>query len=139
MATEKQKNAAKKSIKKAQAVWKNMTTRMREAVQPEGRARKEPGTGGSGRYYRIEVKPRSAFTAFRTQDVGQEGHLQRIAGKRPSGRWDTATWLVSKEDAHIGKNDQLVIDNRKIRDSLKKLKGKIFHAKGNIFRLSPAQ
>ena len=56
MVTEKQKEAAKNNIKKAQAAWKAMSSTEHARSQPEGRARKKPGTTGEGKYYRIVVR-----------------------------------------------------------------------------------
>ena len=46
MATEKQRQAARKNIKKAQATWKDMSAPEHARAQPEGRARKKPGSTG---------------------------------------------------------------------------------------------
>src|SRR5205809_957840 len=86
-----ERSSAKKNIKKAQKAWKNMSSRQHALAQPEGRARKRPGAGG-GEFFRIEVRPKSEFVTFRTQDVGDKGGIERLAGKRSSGSWDTATW-----------------------------------------------
>jgi hypothetical protein len=67
--------------------------------QRQGRGRQKPGSGGKGNYYHVEVRAGDDFETFRTQDVGDEGHLQRVAGKRPSGSWTTVKWLISKDDA----------------------------------------
>ena len=48
MATKKQKTAAKKNIKKAQAKWKGMTKRQHTLAQPQGRGRTKPGATGKG-------------------------------------------------------------------------------------------
>ena len=61
MATEKQKEAAKKNIKKAQAAWGAMSPTEHARSQPEGRARKKPGTTGKGKYYRIVVRSKEDF------------------------------------------------------------------------------
>jgi hypothetical protein len=118
MATEKQRQAARKNIKKA---------------QPEGRGRKKPGTTGEGNYYHVEVRPKGEFKTFRTQDVGGEGHLQRVAGKRSSGSWATAKWLISKEDAHV-EGGTLVGDTRDAKDLLKKLGSRPVHVTGDRFK-----
>jgi signal transduction histidine kinase len=81
MATPKQRAAARRNIKKAQAAWRGMTTRQRTLAQPQGRARKKPGTTGKGHFYRIMVRPKSEFVTFRVQDVGEKGGLERVAGK----------------------------------------------------------
>jgi hypothetical protein len=63
--------------------------------------RQKPGSGGQGNYYHIEVRDGSDFETFRTQDIGDPGHLQRVGGKRATGSWATVKWLISKEDAHV--------------------------------------
>ena len=136
MATNKQKNAAKKNIKKAQAKWKGMTHRQHALAQPEGRARQKPGTTGKGKFFRIEVRPKSEFKTFRIQDVGRKGGLERLAGKRSSGSWDTVAWLVSKEDAKV-KNRELIIKDVHAKTVLKNLRGPIVRVKGDIFRSHP--
>lgn len=136
MATEKQRRAAQKNVRKAQEKWKRMSTSAHRRAQPEGRDRKRPGTGGGGEFYRIEVRPKGQFTTFRTQDVGSKGHLERVAGKRSNGRWDTVSWLISKDDAHREGNT-LVIDRPKTRSVLKQVRGTITHKKGDIFEALP--
>src|SRR5512135_3777432 len=115
MPTTKQKEAARKNIKKAQQRWQEMTPRQHSLAQPEGRMRAKPGTKGEGDYYRIVVRPKEEFSTFRYHDIGQKGHLQRLAGKRSSGSWDTQAWLISKEDAHLS-GDTLVPDTNEARD-----------------------
>ncbi len=140
MATAKQRSAAKKNVRKAQAAWKGMTKRQHALAQPQGRGRAKPGTTGQGKFYRIEVRPKGQFTSFRTQDVGKKGGLERIAGRRSSGSWATATWLVSKKHAHVSARGELVIDDTKERASLAKaLRGKIVHVKGDVFAAHPAK
>ncbi len=136
MATGKQKVAAKKNIKKAQAAWKGMTHRARAIAQPQGRGRKKPGTTGEGKFYRIEVRPKSEFVSFRVQDVGKPGGLERVAGRRASGSWSTASWLISKSHARVA-NGKLIITDVKDRSALKQIKGPIVHIKGDIFRAHP--
>lgn len=136
MSSKKQSAAAKKNIRKAQAVWKGMTKRQRTLAQPQGRGRKKPGTTGKGKFYRIEVRPKSEFVTFRVQDVGGKGGLERLAGKRTSGSWDTVSWLVSKDDAHV-KDGHLIITDAKARSVLKSVRGHIYHVKGDVFRAHP--
>jgi len=132
MATEKQRQAAKKNIKKAQAKWKSMSSSGHSRSQPEGRGRKKPGSTGEGNYYHVEVRPKDEFTSFRTQDVGDAGHLQRVAGKRSSGSWATAKWLISKEDAHV-EGGKLVGDTRDAKDLIKKLGSEPVRKSGDRF------
>jgi hypothetical protein len=126
MAAEKQRQAAKRNIKKAQASRKSMTRTQR------ARSRQKPGSTGEGNYYHIEVRPRQDFTTFRTQDVGDPGHVQRVAGRRSSGTWATTKWLISKEDAHV-EGGSLVGDTKDAKDLLKELGSKPVHVRGDRF------
>jgi len=132
MATEKQREAARLNIKKAQAAWQAMSHRQHSMAQPQGRKRKKPGTGGEGEFFHIVVRPKEEFVTFRTQDVGGPGHIERVAGKRGSGSWDTQAWLVNKQDAHI-EGDHLIPDPEDARDLLAKLGSEPMHLKGDIF------
>lgn len=100
------------------------------------RSRKEPGSGGSGEYYHVEVRSGDDFVTFRTQDVGDPGHIQRVAGKRESGSWATVKWLIGKEDAHVD-GDKLVGDTRDAKDVIKKLGSKPVHKRGDVFEARP--
>ena len=138
MPTLKQTKAAKENIKKAQEKWKSMTTRQRSLAQPEGRKRAKPGSTGEGEYFRISIRDKGEFTSFKTQDVGNKGGIQRVAGRRKSGSWDTQAWLISKDMAKktgdtlkaIAKDAQEVLDN--LGSKPKHLKGDIFTAKSEI-------
>lgn len=136
MATVRQREAAKQNIKKAQARWQAMSSRQRSRAQPEGRTRQKPGSAGMGEYYHIEVRPKGEFVTFRTQDVGRRGHIQRVAGERSSGSWDTVKWLIGKEDAHI-ENSQLIPDTMGARKVLEQLGSKPVHVRGDRFKAKP--
>lgn len=138
MTTKKQSLAAKKNIKKAQAVWNGMTKRQHSLAQPEGRMRQKPGVTGKGEFYRIEVRPKGEFKTFRVQDVGGKGGLERLAGKRSSGSWGTVSWLVSKKDAKVI-DKKLIITSTKAKSVLKSLRGPIVWVKGDIFKSHPVK
>jgi len=127
MTTDKHKETAKENIKKAE-----MTPRKRTAAQPEGRKRAKPGTKGEGAYFRIGVRSKEQFTTFRYHDVGEKGHILRLAGKRSSGSWDTQVWLIGKDDAHI-EGDTLVADTDDARSLIEDLGSKPKHVKGDVF------
>ncbi len=97
--------------------------------------RAKPGSTGKGKFFHIQLRPKSEFKVFRVQDVGEKGGLERLAGKRPGpgGTWDTVTWLVSKDDAHVDAHGHLKISG-KAKSVLKQLKGRIVHVKGDIFK-----
>ena len=136
MATEKQRKAARQNIRKAQAAWQSMSHRQRARAQPEGRKRQKPGTGGGGDYFHVAVRPKEDFVTFRTQDVGEPGHIQRVAGKRRSGSWDTVKWLISKEDAHV-EAGKLVPDTQEAKEVLGALGSEPEHVKGDAFEARP--
>ena len=133
MATKKQTEAAKQNIKKAQNAWQSMSHRQHASSQPEGRGREKPGVGGGGDYYRIVVRTKEEFVTFRYHDVGEkDGDLQRLAGKRQSGSWDTQAWLINKQSAHM-EGEKLVADALDVQDLLDKLGSEPKHLKGDIF------
>jgi hypothetical protein len=136
MATPKQREAARRNIRKAQAAWQSMSHAEHGRAQPQGRGRKRPGTTGGGEYYHVAVRPKEEFVTFRTQDVGDPGHIQRVAGKRSSGSWDTVKWLISKEDAHID-HGRLVPDSADARQALAEIGSTPVHVKGDMFKTRP--
>lgn len=130
--TVERRRTTQQQPQRAQATWKSMTHRQRTLVQPEGQSRAKPGMAGGGKYFRIVVRPKSEFVAFRYHDIGQRGHLQRLAGRRSSGSWATQAWLINKADAHLTKNI-LVADTKDVRDLLMQLGSEPKHEKGDIF------
>lgn len=97
-----------------------------------GSSRKAPGSSGQGAYYHIELRPDDDFVTYRTQDVGDPGHIQRVAGKREGGSWATVKWLIAKEDAHV-EGDTLVGDTSDAKDVLKSLRSKAVRKSGDRF------
>lgn len=105
-----------------------------EKSRSSGRAK--PGSGGTGNYYHIELRDGSDFETFRTQDVGDPGHLQRVGGKRAGGGWSTVKWLVSKEDAHV-EDGKLVGDTQEARDLIRRLRSRPVQIRGDRFQAKP--
>src|SRR5207248_2542327 len=126
--------------------------RDRIALDRRGTAMKviNPATGAVIREYpdhtEAEVQKRlrhaaQAFpswrrTTFRTQDVGGPGHIERVAGKRPSGSWDTQAWLVSKRDAHV-QGGKLIPDSQGAKELFEELSSEPVHVKGDVFEAGP--
>jgi hypothetical protein len=129
MATQKQKTAARRNVKKA--------SQKRKGVAPsKGRAhpvRKKPGELGSGEFYRIELAPASRFVEFRNHDVGRRGSNERVAGRKEDGTWETQAWLIHKKNAHV-RNGKIVPHDAKTREILEKLGAQPRHSKGDIFK-----
>jgi hypothetical protein len=98
--------------------------------------RKAPGSSGQGEYYHVEVRPGEDFVTYRTQDVGEPGHVQRVAGKRETGSWATVKWLIDKNDAHV-EGETLVGDTSDAKDVLKKLGSKPTRMSGDRFEAKP--
>jgi hypothetical protein len=133
MAMAKQKAAAKKNIRKARTAWRDISVPAHARAQPEGRRRAKPGARSGGSFFHIEVRPRREFKTFRTQDVGKKGGIERVAGKRGTGSWDTQKWLISKEHAHrVGA--RLVPDTADARKILKTLGTAPRHLSGDRFK-----
>ena len=104
-----------------------------KTAKSQSRTRKKPGSGGQGNYYHIEVRSKGDFETYRTQDVGDPGHIQRVAGRRPSGSWTTVKWLIGKEDAHV-EGGRLIPDTKDAKDLLKKLGSQPVHTSGDRFK-----
>jgi hypothetical protein len=113
-----------------------MSSRAHARSQPEGRRRKKPGSTGEGEFFHIEVRPREEFKTFRSQDVGERGGIERVAGKRASGSWDTQKWLISKEYAHL-EDDRLIPDTEDARKVLDELGSSPHYISGDRFKAAP--
>ena len=114
----------------------NRKTQNSKSTKSSSGRRAKPGSSGQGNYYHIELRNGSDFQTFRTQDVGDEGHLQRVAGKRPSGAWATVKWLVSKEDAHV-EDGRLVGDSKDAKNLIKRLRSRPVQIRGDRFQAKP--
>ena len=136
MTTAKQSKAARTNIREAQTAWQAMSPAARARAQPQGRDRARPGSTGEGAYYHVELRPKADFTTFRTQDVGNRGGIERVAGKRSSGSWDTMKWLIGKEHAHV-QDGRLVADTQEAREVLDSLGSEPMHLSGDRFKAAP--
>ena len=134
MATATQKQAGKSNIRKAQR------SPSRPGFGRRGRAK--PGTRGGGQFFRIEVAPARRFVAFRYHDVGKKRGVERIAGQRQDGTWETAGWLIIKTMAHVERG-RLVPDTAAARKVLAVIGAVPRHRVGDRFvannRVPPAQ
>ncbi len=107
-----------------------------KSTTSQGSRRQKPGSGGQGKYYHVEVREGGDFETFRTQDVGDKGHLQRVSGKRATGSWATVKWLVSKDDAHV-EEGKLVGDTKDVKDLIRKLRTRPVKIRGDRFEAKP--
>lgn len=103
---------------------------------PVAHKRAKPGSRGGGRFFHVEVRPSAQFVAFRVQDVGAPGGVERVAGRRASGTWDTAKWLVEKTHAHL-EDDHLVPDSAEAKKLFASLDSTPVHVAGDRFRANP--
>jgi len=98
--------------------------------------RAKPGASGHGKFFHIQVRPRREFVTFRNQDVGGPGGIERVAGRRANGTWDTQKWLIGKSEAHRdGKT--LVADSLAAEKVLKQLGSVPRHLGGDRFIARP--
>ena len=100
------------------------------------RRRAKPGSRSGGRFFHIEVRPAREFVTFRVQDIGLPGGVERLAGQRANGSWDTQKWLIEKSDAHV-ENDTLVADTAEARKVLASLGSVPVHVRGDRFKAKP--
>ena len=98
--------------------------------------RAKPGARGSGRFFHIQVRPKSEFVSFRNQDVGGHGGIERLAGQRANGAWDTQKWLIGKTQAHLD-GDTLVADSVAAEKVLAQLGSTPRHLGGDRFIAKP--
>ena len=103
---------------------------------PSPRKRAKPGSRGGGRFFHIELRPSADFVAFRVQDVGTAGGVERVAGLRATGSWDTAKWLVEKSHAHVA-DGRLVPDSLEAEKLFKSLGSAPVQVSGDRFRAKP--
>ncbi len=100
------------------------------------RKRAKPGSRSGGNFFHIEVRPARDFVSFRAQDIGARGGVERVAGMRANGSWDTQKWLIEKTDAHL-EGDRLVADTAEAEKVLSSLGSAPAHLGGDRFRAKP--
>lgn len=98
--------------------------------------RAKPGSSGKGRFFHIQVRPKSQFARFRVQDIGARGGIERVSGQRANGSWDTVKWLVEKTHAHI-RAGRLIADTAEARKLLRSLGSTPVQTAGDRFRAKP--
>ena len=135
-AASRPKSAPRRTSKRAVTKRGKTPARKPAAAATKRRTRRPPGESGRGDYFRIAIRSKTGFVAFRTQDVGDVGHVQRLAGKRHNGTWDTITWLISKRDAHLD-GRHLIADTDDARKVLAELGSAPVHVRGDVFAAKP--
>ena len=160
MATARQKTAARKNIRKAQkarrtkSAMKRTTARTKtkttarskartkarvrtKTVKPRAKSTARRRTKSAARrrgFFHIEVQPKEAFVEFKTQDIGGEGGIERVAGKRAGGSWSTQEWLIAKDQAHVERG-MLIGDTVDARRVLAMLGAEPRHIKADRFTI----
>jgi hypothetical protein len=112
------------------------TSRKRSSARRGKTRRAKPGARGQGGYFHIQVRPRSDFVFFRNQDVGRRGGIERVAGRRKNGSWDTQKWLIGKSEAHC-EGKKLAPDSAGARKVLEQLGSAPRHLGGDRFISKP--
>lgn len=98
--------------------------------------RVKPSSSSRNRFFHVELRPSSQFVAFRVQDVGRPGGIERVAGQRASRAWATAKWLIEKSHAHVEKG-RLVPDSVEAENLFASLGSSPVRVKGDRFRAEP--
>jgi hypothetical protein len=99
------------------------------------KTRAKPGARGGGRFFHVEVRPPRGFIRFRVQALGSGG-IERVAGQRAGGGWDTQKWLIRKDKAHV-ENGTLVADAADVRELLTTLGSAARQVVGDRFKAKP--
>ena len=107
---------------------------MAATIAPVQHRRAKPGAKGGGRFFHVEVRPSKEFVAFRVQAFGSG--IERVAGRRADGSWDTAAWLIAKDCAHLARG-RLVPDSAAAERMLDRLGSVPVHTSGDRFRAKP--
>lgn len=108
----------------------------RTSRETAGRA--APGSRGEGDYFHVTLRNKDLFIRFRTQDVGEKGGIQRVAGQRPNDTWADQKWLISKDMAHV-ENGYLVADDEDARNLLRRFGSVPRHVEGDLFKARPVR
>ncbi len=106
------------------------TVKQKATARPAGR-KKEMSEEGGGDYYLLEVRPRPQYECFRFYDVGEPGHIQRLAGRLSNGEWEDQAWIISKKDAHM-EDHFLKADSKRAREVLE-IYGPAHQVEGDVF------
>ena len=161
MATARQKAAARKTVRKARKKARTTKSATRRAsahskttsraktktkarvraktakAKPRAKqtARRRTKTAARRRgFFHIEVQPREAFMEFKTQEIGRDGAIERVAGKRAGGSWSTQEWLIAKDQAHVERG-LLIGDTVNARRVLTMLGSEPRHIKADRFTI----
>lgn len=109
---------------------------MKTSKRKSSPRRAKSGASGEGEFYHIEIRPSTGFKTFRTQDVGKPGGLERVAGKRHDGTWDTQKWLISKRLAYV-ENGRLMASSDAARAMFDELGSVPVLVEGDRFQATP--
>ena len=159
MATARQKSATAKNIRKARKARRTKSAVRRTSASSKTRARAKTRTKARTKtakakprakstarrrtkstarrrrgFFHIEVQPREAFVEFKTQSIGSDGGIERVAGKRAGGSWSTQEWLIAKDQAHVERG-LLIGDTVDARKVLTMLGSEPRHIKADRFTI----
>ena len=100
--------------------------------------KKAPFPLGNGQYYHVEVRPKTEFSAFYTEDVGRRKHSMLVLGKqKKDDKWATHKWLISKGDAYISDRGELKSEDHRIQQILDYVDGNLVHKERDTFYIRP--
>ena len=146
MATARRKSAARKTIRKTRKARTKTAAHSKTRTKPRAKtAKTKPRAKPTTRrrtksvvrrraFFHIEVQPKEAFVEFKTQDIGSDGGIERVAGKRAGGAWSTQEWLIAKDQAHVERGT-LIGDTVDARRVLTMLGAEPRHIKADRFTI----
>lgn len=127
----RRKIATKRSSQRSKPAARSKT-RTRARAKPQARRAKASAKRRGS--FHIEVQPKEAFVEFKTQDIGRDGGIERIAGKRAGGAWSTQEWVIAKDQAHVERGT-LIGDTVDARRVLTMLGAEPRHIKADRFTI----
>ena len=134
-ATRSKAAARPKPKTKARAKTAKAKPRPKPPARPKSSTQRRATASAKPRgFFHIEVQPKEAFVEFKTQDIGRDGGIERIAGKRAGGAWSTQEWVIAKDQAHVERGT-LIGDTVDARRVLTMLGAEPRHIKADRFTI----
>jgi hypothetical protein len=85
-------------------------------------------------YFRIIIRPRKQFVAFRTLGAEAPSSVQRLTNHQPMSIRPNQTWLLSKEIAHVEKG-RIIPDTSEAVELLAAFGHQPVHQRDDLFKV----
>jgi hypothetical protein len=123
------------SITEAQRIWRRMSSEYCINISKTLRERRVLLMQQSKNYFRIIVRPEDKYKSFRHKDIGAQGRIIRVSGRKNSGSWDTQAWLISKDYAYQ-EDEKLIAESDEVRDLFEGFSGPPKRLEGDTYGIA---